>query len=141
MAIGDSFAALLLRQPATATAPDAAAWMQEIESAAFTALRSGVTNHATVHLATACHRWPEAARLHRLHALLLREDQAHEAALDAATRAADPALTAQLRYETGRPAADDFAAARKAAPGDTALIRGHAGALAAEGQGDDAPCP
>ncbi|MES2158977.1 MAG: putative 2OG-Fe(II) oxygenase [Pseudomonadota bacterium] len=138
MTASNPFADLLSRQPASAAAPQAAAWMQDIESATFATLRAGTAAHATAHLDQACRRWPDATRLHWLHALLLREDQAHEAALDAATRAADAALTAQLRYETGRPAATHFAAARTAAPGDTALIRGHAGALAAEGQGDDA---
>lgn len=138
MTVSNPFADLLARQPASAAAPKAAAWMQDIESATFAALRSGATAHATAHLVTACRRWPAATRLHRLDALLLRENQAHEAALDAAARAADAALTAQLRYETGRTAAAHFAAARVAAPGDTALIRGHAGALVAEGQGDEA---
>jgi hypothetical protein len=138
MTASNPFADLLARQPASAAAQQAAAWMQDIESATLATLRAGTAAHATAHLDQACRRWPAATRLHWLHALLLREDQAHEAALDAATRAADAALTAQLRYETGRPAATHFAAARAAAPGDTALIRGHAGALAAEGQGDDA---
>lgn len=134
----DALATLLRRQPASLSAPDATAWMRDVESATFAILRTGAKTLAAGHLAMACRRWPDAAPLYRLHALSLREDQAHEAALDAATRAHDVALRAQIHYETGRPAAALFAVARAAAPGDTALIRGHAGALAAEGQGDDA---
>lgn len=130
------------RQPNQADGAGADPWLRDVESATFSALRVGQPDAALPAFATMAARWPAAARLHWLHALLLREAQRHEEALTAATRAADlagdepqmRALLAQIRYETGRAAAADFAAARALAPGDTALIKSHAGALAAEGE-------
>lgn len=130
---------LAARQPGSPDDGGAAAWLRDVESAAFVALRAGTAGDGAAALDGLCRRWSGSARLHWLHALLLREDQRHEAALQAIGRAGDDAqaraLLAQLHYETGRPAAADFARARALAPGDAALIRGHAGALAAEGEG------
>lgn len=140
------FAYLLARQPASLQHNMAGQWLQEIEAAVFSALREGAAQEAAETLATASRRWPDKARLLWLHALALREQQAHEAALVAGERAVAlagddsqaHALLAQLRYETGRPAASSFAAARARAPDDVELIRGHAGALTAEGGGKEA---
>lgn len=133
---------LVKRQPGSPDHAGAADWLRDAESAAFAALRTGTARDGATALDSLCCRWPGSARLHWLHALLLREDQQHEAALQAVGRAGDDAraraLVAQLHYETGRPAAADFAVARALAPGDAALIRGHAGALAAEGEGAEA---
>ena len=136
------FSDLAARQPSFRAA-DAAAWLIEAEAAAFAALRAGTAAWALPCFDRLSDRWPDSARLHWLRALLLREEQSHEAALRAAQeavrRAADDAraqaLIAQLRYETGRTAAADFAAARRLAPDEPGLIRGQAGALAAEGEG------
>lgn len=133
---------LLARQPVAPDAAGAGPWLQTVESTVFAALHAGTSDPLAAALAGGCDRWPASARLHWLHALILREAQAHEAALAAVERAVmlagdDPrirVLLAQLRYETGLDAARDFAAARALAPGDAALIRGHAGALAAEGE-------
>lgn len=135
------FDRLAATQPDSPHAPLAAPWLRSIETAVFEGLRSGNGDALCVGLHRCCARWPDHPRLHWLTALLWREAQAHDAALAAADRAAtlagdDPqaqALLAQLRYETGRPAAAQFARARALAPSDLALIRGHAGALVAEG--------
>jgi hypothetical protein len=130
---------LATRQPGLPGDAGAADWLRAVESAAFAALRAGTAGDGAATLEHLCRRWPDSARLHWLHALLLREDQRHDAALQAISGAGDDAqaraLLAQLRYETGRPAAAAFAAARALAPADMALIRGHAGALAAEAEG------
>ncbi|MBV2147992.1 2OG-Fe(II) oxygenase family protein [Sphingobium sp. AS12] len=126
------------RQSASPDHAGAVDWLRDVESAAFVALRAGTAGDGAAVLDGLCCRWPGSARLHWLHALLLREDQQHEAALKAISGAGDDAqaraLLAQLRYESGRAAAADFARARALAPGDAALIRSHAGALAAEGE-------
>jgi Tfp pilus assembly protein PilF len=75
-------------------------------------------------------------------AVAMRDAQQMEAAYDLITRAikqfpGDPRALfghAQISYETWRPAADLFAAARAAAPANPDLIRNHALALAAEGE-------
>lgn len=141
-----SLADLAAIQPASPSSADAAAWLRSIESAIFGALRIGAGEDLSPTLERACLLWPDHVRLLWLKALVLREVQAHEAALIAAERAAavakeDPpaqALLAQLCYETGRSAAAQFAVARALAPSDLALVRGHAGALAAEGDTDAA---
>jgi tetratricopeptide (TPR) repeat protein len=79
-------------------------------------------------------------------AAALREAQLMEEALDTITSAAalnhsDPRALfglAQIRFETWRPAADDFARALQCIPDNPDLIRNHALAMAAEGQGDAA---
>ena len=132
---------LIANQPASPSSRDAAAWLGSIESAIFGALRAGAGDRLSSTLEQVGLLWQDHPRLLWLKALVLREAQAHEAALVAAERAAilakdDPpatALLAQLRYESGRSAAAQFAAARALAPADMALVRGHAGALAAEG--------
>lgn len=137
----DSLPDLVAWQPASPQSAEATDWIRAVESAVFSALRSGDDADPSSPLEQACRRWPDHARLHWLRALALREGQAHEAALLAAERAValtrdEPqaqALLAQLRYETGRSAAAQFAAARSLAPADMGLIRAHAGALAAEG--------
>ncbi|WP_313804397.1 putative 2OG-Fe(II) oxygenase [Sphingobium sp.] len=137
---------MIARQPVLPDGPEATDWMAAIESASFAALRSGTSDDLAPLLADAARRWPSHAGLAWLSALLLREAQTHEPALVAAERALhlapdDPAaraLLAQLRTETGRTAAAAFAAARALAPGDAALIIGHAGALAAEGEAEAA---
>lgn len=134
---GPDLAALTARQPPL---PDDG-WLKAVESAVFAVLRAGASDDLASLLDQAASRWPDDARLFWLSALILREAQAHERALAAVERAAllapgDPrtrALLAQLRYETGRSAAAEFAAARAVAPGDASLISSHAGALAAEG--------
>ncbi|HUD93322.1 2OG-Fe(II) oxygenase family protein [Sphingobium sp.] len=141
-----SLADLAAAQPASPSSPDAAHCLRSIESAIFEELRTGAGDDLSSSLEQSCLLWPDHARLFWLRALVLREMQAHEAALIAAEHAAslakdDPptqALLAQLRYETGRSAAAQFAVARVLAPADMALVRGHAGALAAEGDVDAA---
>lgn len=131
------------RQPRDMGDAGAAAWLAAFEHALFDALRQGREVEAGAVAARACARWPDCARLHWLHALLLLEGQAHGPALVAVERAAVldgadravAALRAQIRYEHGQDAADAFAAARAVAPDDPALARGHAGALAARGEG------
>lgn len=79
-------------------------------------------------------------------AAALRDAQDMEAALDLIGRAAtqDPLDAraafglAQISFETWRPAADLFAKARALVPGNPDMLRNHALALAAEGQGDSA---
>jgi hypothetical protein len=79
-------------------------------------------------------------------AAMLREAQDMEAALDAIGEAAkltpnDPQAAfglAQISFETWRPAAELFAKARALVPGNADVLRNHALALAAEGQGDEA---
>jgi tetratricopeptide (TPR) repeat protein len=74
--------------------------------------------------------------------LAYREEQDMEAALDALQRAQaynalDPAIAfayAQTLFETGRPAANAFEAARALAPNNPILIRNSAAALSAQGQ-------
>ncbi len=78
--------------------------------------------------------------------VVLRDAQKMEEALEVITLAAkrtpnDPRALfglAQISFETWRPAADLFAAARQLAPDTPDLIRNHALALAAEGEGDAA---
>ncbi|NWK97520.1 hypothetical protein DM806_17995 [Sphingobium lactosutens] len=133
-------------QPASPSAPETDDWLRAIESAVFAAFRSGTGEDLASTLEQSCLRWPDHVRLLWLKALVLREAQAHEPALLAAERAAalakdNPpaqALLAQLRFETGRDAAAQFTVARALAPSDLALVRGHAGALTAEGDSDAA---
>ena len=79
----------------------------------------------------------------------MQQALAHRAAQDmeaayAAILRADPndhhaaGLRAQIALETGRPAADLFAAARVHQPDNPALIRGHAAALIEAGEGAQA---
>jgi tetratricopeptide (TPR) repeat protein len=76
----------------------------------------------------------------------LREAQEMEAALEVISAAAaqdpyDPRAAfglAQISFETWRPAAELFAKARTLVPGNLDIIRNHALALAAEGEGDAA---
>lgn len=141
-----NLADLAAHQPASPSSPDATNWLRSIESAIFGALRAGAEDHLPPILEQACLLWPDHPRLLWLEALVLREVHAYEAALIAAERAAalaehDPpthALLAQLRYETGRSAAAQFAIARTLGPADMALVRSHAGALAAEGDSEAA---
>ncbi len=75
-------------------------------------------------------------------AAALRDAQQMEEALDAITCAAkispnDPRILfglAQISFETWRPAADHFAAARRLLPDNPDLIRNHALALSAQGE-------
>ncbi|MEK7455634.1 MAG: putative 2OG-Fe(II) oxygenase [Pseudomonadota bacterium] len=142
----NSLVDLVANQPTSPSSPDAAAWLRSIESAILDALRAGAGDQIPSRLEKVGIAWPDHPRLLWLKALVLREMQTHEPALIAAERAAalakdDPpaqALFAQLQYETGRNAATQFAVARALAPGDMALVRGHAGALAAEGDGEAA---
>jgi tetratricopeptide (TPR) repeat protein len=79
-------------------------------------------------------------------AAALRDAQDMEAALDAIREAAkldpnDPQAAfglAQISFETWRPAAGLFAKVREMAPGNSDVLRNHALALAAEGQGYEA---
>jgi thioredoxin-like negative regulator of GroEL len=140
------YADLAAAQPASPLSPDAVARLRAIESVVFAALRSGDEANLALLIERTSLHWPDHPRLLWLKALVLREAQAHEAALTAAQRATalaasdQPAhaLLAQLRYETGRSASAHFAAARALAPSDLALIRSHAGALAAEGEAEAA---
>ena len=85
----------------------------------------------------------EAARAHLRRALALREEQDMEGARDAAADAArlapdDPQIAlahAHLSYESWQPAAVLFERARMLAPGLPDILRGHAAALNAEGEG------
>lgn len=120
-----------------------ASGLAEIESAVFAALRSGAGAMTIEPLETLSSHHGDEARIWWLLALVLREEQQHERALLAAGRAAalapgDAGLlmaAAQIRYETGRPAAHLFAEACALRPSDLQLARNHAGALAAEGDG------
>jgi Putative 2OG-Fe(II) oxygenase len=79
-------------------------------------------------------------------AAALREAQDMEAALEVITKAAkqnstDPRAAfglAQISFETWRPAAELFAKARALMPGNVDVLRNHALALAAEGEGEAA---
>lgn len=122
--------------------PPSSGDLAQLSAAVFTALREGTAAQAIGPMEMLCARHPKAWRCWWLLGLLLREEQRHEAALAAIDRARAlapqdgdvQALAAQIRYETGRDAAQFFAEARTARPDDLALVRGHAGALMAEGR-------
>lgn len=140
-----SFIELIARQPVSVQEAGAMDWLRAMESALFPLLRAGREDELAASLRTACRHWPDSARLCWLLALVLREAQAHELALPLAEQAAalsddaqTRALLAQIRYESGHSAAADFAAARAHSPDDESLIRSHAGALSAEGDGAQA---
>lgn len=95
---------------------------------------------SSVHPATTWITVAQQSRLWWLQGVLLHDQQHYEPALEAMTRAArldsaEPALLgqAQLCFETGRPAAAQFAQLHARLPHDPQLIRNLAGALAAEG--------
>lgn len=117
-----------------------------VDSAVFDALRAGRAAAATGPMERLCAMVPDQPRCHWLLAMLRWQGQRHETALAAIEAAARIApgdvdiamLRAQIHYETGRPAAALFQAARGARPGDPQAARNHAGALAAEGRGAEA---
>lgn len=136
----------MARQPLQDMSGEAIDWLKTLDSQVFAALRSGTDDMLLLALEQASERWPSCARLHWLTALVLRDAQAHERALTAIEKAValdnhdaeTAALRAQIYYESGRDAAAMFARARNLTPDDLPLIRGHAGALAAEGRSADA---
>ena len=122
------------------TLPCSRSLIDEAESLTFAALRAGIEHIALGPLHRLVENAPSDAKAQWLLGTVLRAMQQHEEALVAFERAAalapnDPRAStavAQLRFETGRPAADAFRSARAMMPNDDRLLRNLAGAIAAE---------
>ena len=113
----------------------------EIEAASWALIRSGEAEAAIESLERLCASAGGVATLWWLLGVALHDAQRHEEALSAMARAVEAAPAdlrgavgmAQLRYETGRPAAADFQLLLARSPGNDEVARNLAGALVAEG--------
>lgn len=130
---------------AAAPGADRTALREAIEASVLQALRRGQGATAIEPLRALLRDWPGDGRAWWLFGVLLHDAQRHHEALLAMARAADldpqPSHLlgrAQLCYETGHPAADQFAALHQARPQDPQLVRVLCGALQAEGRRDAA---